>query len=420
MNDQDDRFTGRFKMVDLKRNISIDECPMPETFREKMGLVFSIAWLFYLGFVTRMMFAPLMPAMEQDLGFTHFQAGSLFLMMSIGYMLAPLCSGILSSKFNHKGALNISAWSIGLILLPFGVVESLWGIRILLMIIGLAAGIHLPSAIAVITGEVQKEDWGKALSVHQSAPPLSFVSAPLIAALMMSRFSWRVVLIFWAAAALLTAMIYSLRGRGGGFPGQLPDRKNAGIILSKPSFWIMVLLFAAAMGGNAGIYSMLPLFLTNEHGMELTRANTLIGLSQISGLLMVFAAGWITDRIGQKNMMFFTLLAAGISTILMGILKGQWLLVIIFIQPAVLNSFFPGAFAALSRIAPPALRSVTSALGPPVSFLLGGGILPVIIGYLGESRSFSAGIILAGGFMLAGLPMIYFLRLGQYDDESGC
>lgn len=396
------------------------DCPMPEPFRSRVGLTLSLAWLFYLGFVTRIMFAPLMPAIERDLGISHGQAGSLFLIMSIGYLLAPLCSGAISSRINHRGTLMVSAWMVGLALIPFAFHNALWAIRIFLLLIGLAAGIHLPSAIATITAEIRKDDWGKALSVHQAAPPLSFVSAPLIATLLLGWFSWRMVLFVWAVIALASALAYSLSGKGGNFPGQLPNLKNVGVILAKPSFYLMVLLFAMGMGGNAGIYAMLPLFLVNDHGMDLARANTLIGLSQTTGLAMVFLAGWITDRIGQKPTMAMTLLAAGLSTVLMGILEGGWLIAVIFIQPAVLSSFFPGAFAALSRIAPPSMRSVTNALGPPTAFLIGGGILPAVIGYMGEAYTFSAGIMLAGGFMLVGPVLVYFLRLGQYDSEAGC
>jgi NNP family nitrate/nitrite transporter-like MFS transporter len=92
----------------------------------------------------------------------------------------------------------------------------------------------------------------------------------------------------------------------------------------------------------------------------------------------------------------------------------------LFVQPAVLSSFFPAAFGALSRIAPPSMRSVINALGPPLSFLIGGGLLPSVIGYRGEARSVSTGIILAGGFMLVGPLLIPFLRLGQFDDQTGC
>jgi NNP family nitrate/nitrite transporter-like MFS transporter len=396
------------------------DCPMPETFRDKIQVTVFLAWLFYLGFVGRVMFAPLMPAIEKDMGISHSQAGTLFLLMSVGYLLAPFSSGLIASKIGHRGTLKLSAWAIGLALLPFAVVDRLWLIRLLLVMIGLAAGIHLPSAIATITAEVQKSDWGKALSVHQCAPPLSFVSAPIIAAVLLGWFSWRYVLALWGLLALVTALVYSRRGQGGAFPGQLPSPANVSAIVARPSFWIMVLLFAMAMGGNAGIYAMLPLYLVNERGFELSRANTLIGLSQISGVFMVFAAGWITDRIGQKPTMVAALLVTATLTFLLGVVHGAALVIVLFLQPAVLSSFFPAAFAALSRIAPPAMRSVVNALGPPLAFLLGGGVLPAIIGYMGETYTFSTGIIAFGIFMAVGPVLVFFLRLGQYDDLSGC
>jgi NNP family nitrate/nitrite transporter-like MFS transporter len=402
------------------QDIGAGECPMPEPFRAKIGITLFLAWLFYLGFVSRVIFGPLMPAIEQDLGISHAQAGSLFLFMSVGYLLAPICSGLISSKINHRGTLMVSAWSIGLALAPFVLVGSIWAVRLLLVAIGFSAGIHLPSAIATITAEVRKADWGKALSVHQCAPPLSFVSAPLVAALFFNWFSWRTILAIWAMLALISAIAYSYRGRGGDFPGQLPGPQNVKTIVSKPSFWIMVVLFAMAMGGNAGIYAMLPLFFVNERGFDLTWANTLIGLSQISGVVMVFVAGYITDRIGQKTTMMIALVATAICTVLLGLGKGALLVVVLFVQPAVLSSFFPAAFAALSRIAPPALRSVTNALGPPLAFLVGGGLLPTVIGYLGQTYTFAAGIVASGCFMALGPLGIYFLKLGQYDDQSGC
>jgi NNP family nitrate/nitrite transporter-like MFS transporter len=396
------------------------ECPMPEPFRAKIGITVFLAFLFYQGFLTRVMFAPLMPAIETEIGLSHAQAGSLFLMISLGFLLSPLFSGLISSKINHRGTLIVSAWTIGLVLIPFALVNSIWAIRGLLVIIGLAAGIHGPSAIATITAEIRKQDWGKALSVHQSAPPLSFVTAPLIAAVLLNFFTWRIVLIIGGAVGIGLAVAYSLKGKGGDFPGQLPSPPNVKIILGKPSFYLMILLFAMAMGGNAGIFAMLPLFLVNEHGFTIEKANALIGFSQVAGWLMVYGAGMITDRVGQKATMATVLLTAGIATILIGLLNRGWLVAAIFAQPILVNAFFPGAFGALSRIAPPHLRSVTNALGPPFAFLIGGGILPTVIGYMGETYTFAAGIILAGAFMLLGPVLVYFLKLGQYDDQTGC
>lgn len=356
------------------------ECPMPESFRDKFGITLFLAWLFYLGFVSRILFAPLMPEIEKDLGIGHGQAGGLFLLLSVGYMLAPVCSGVISSRFDHSGTLRFSAWLVGLSLLAFSLVDNFWGMGAILLVIGFAGGIHLPSAIATITAEIEKSDWGKGLSVHQCAPPLSFVSAPLIAAMFLHWLSWRQILFFWAILCLASALLYSVRGRGGEFPGRVVSLANMKIVGANRSFWILVLLLSMAISGNAGIFAMLPLYLVIERGYDLAWANTLIGLSQISGIVMVFFAGWLTDRIGQKKVMGGSLAATGVLTLLLAWTEGEVLILVLFLQAAALTAFFPAGFAALSRVAAPSLRSVVGATGPPLGFLLGGGLMPTAIG----------------------------------------
>ena len=256
--------------------------------------------------------------------------------------------------------------------------------------------------------------------MHQCAPPLSFASAPLVAALLLRWFSWREILLIWGGISLLSAFLYSFLGKGGEFPGRVLSVVNVKAVCTTWSFWIMLVLFSMAMCGNAGIFAMLPLYFVEERGFDLTLANTLIGVAQLSGIVMLFFAGWLTDKIGQKKMMASALLCAAILTVLLSCTKGWVLVVVLFLQPAALTAFFPAGFAALSRIAPPSLRSVVSALGPSTAFLIRGGIMPAIIGYMAETYSFSIGILYAGCFIFLGPVLVYFIRLGDYDAQDGC
>jgi len=149
----------------------------------------------------------------------------------------------------------------------------------------------------------------------------------------------------------------------------------------------MVVLFAMAMGGTVGIYTMLPLFLVNEKGFDGDWANTLLALSRVSGLFMPFVAGWFVDRFGEKIFIFIVMIFAGIATIMLGLLSGVWLMVIIFLQPAIIGCYFTAGFAALARIVQPNLRSIAAALTTPTAFLIGGGLLPAAMGYMGQVSS---------------------------------
>jgi NNP family nitrate/nitrite transporter-like MFS transporter len=396
------------------------ECPVPVSFRESIGVIVFIAWLFYLSFVGRIIFGPMMPIIEQELKISHSQAGTLFLMIAGGQFIGQVFSGLLSSRINHRGSLMVSVLLLGMSLMGFAIIRSVTTMRIFLFFTGLAGGLHIPSAIATITAEVRPSDWGKALGVHQTSPPLSFTSAPLIAAALIIWFSWRTILVSLGMVSLITVAAYWRYGCGGLFPGKLPSPVLVKSILRKGSFWIMVMLFAMAMGATAGLFSMMPLFLVNERGMDFSTANTLVGLSQISGLFMAFCGGWIADRWGQKATIAALLLMAGMCTVLIGSLQGIWMRVFIFLQPALITAFYPAAFAAVSRIAPPSMRSVSNALAPSTAFLIGGGLIPTLIGYAGEVSSFALGISLLGCFIMVGPVLVIFLRMGQYDKEDGC
>ena len=401
-------------------DVGLYDCPMPESFRDKIGMTLFLSLLLYLCFVGRVLFGPLMPEIQNDLGFSNIQSGYLFLTITFGMLAAALCSGMISSRLNHSGALRLSAWLLGVALMQFLFVESLWAISLVMIAIGFAGGLHMPSAVPTITAEIQKSDWGRGLAVHQLAPPLSFISAPLIAALLLEWLTWREVLLVWGTLSLISAGFYSYFGEGGDFPGKPLNFSNLKKLYKLPSFWMLMLLFSMAMAGNAGIFSMLPLFFVKERGFELGDANLLLGLSQLAGLSVVFFAGMLADKFGVKLMMGVSLCGAALLTVAIGLLEGIPLIVALFLQSAVLTAFFPTGFAAMARVSHPSLRSVTSAVGTSVAFLLGAGGVPLVIGHMGTFSTFSAGIILTGVYMLVGLPLVFLLRLGDYEGAAGC
>jgi NNP family nitrate/nitrite transporter-like MFS transporter len=395
------------------------ECPIPEPFKANLGRILFLAGLFFLTFIGRFIFAPLMPAIEQELSISHVQAGALFLTMSLGFFVAQICSGFLSSRIKHKGTLVISTLGVGLALVVFSLTSSLWVIRGILFVLGMASGLHVSSAIAIITAMVHRQDWGKALAVHQTAPPLSVVLGPLLVILLLGLISWQNILAILGGISVVVGLAFIRFGRCGAFSGHAPRLADLKFVISRRSFWIMVILFAFAMGSSMGIYTMLPLFLVNERGYEADLANTLVGLSRISGLFMAFVAGWFTGRLGEKRFIFAVMLTTGITTIMLGALSGTWLAVIIFVQPAIVGCYFTAGFAALARIVQPNYRNIAASFITATAFLIGGGLLPTAIGFMGETYSFGLGIALIGCLTLLTSWLVVFLELIE-KLEDGC
>jgi len=394
-------------------------CPIPEPFRAKAGTVFFLAGLFLLNFVARFILAPLMPFVEQEVHITHAQAGSLFLVTSAGFAVTLFASGFVSSRLTHRKALILSAITVGITLLALGFMRSLAGIRLVLIVLGLAAGFHIPSALATITAMVRRQDWGKAMGLHSSAPTLGLVLAPLMVAALMEFVSWRVLIILLGAFTLIVGMAFLVFGKCGDFPGDAPKPAALKQIVRLPSFWIIILLLMMAVGGSVGLFTVMPLYLVTERGMDNTAANFFLGFAQVSGFLAALAGGWFADRVGPKRAMAVLLAAGGVANIFLGISSDRWLLIVLFIQPVLTGAFFPGAFSALSRIVPPNLRSVVASAAVPIAFFMGAGVFPAFFGYLGQNHSFSLGLILAGAFMLLGPLFAFALRFVETDQE-GC
>jgi NNP family nitrate/nitrite transporter-like MFS transporter len=380
------------------------------TFRSQIGPILLLASIFFLNFTGRIVIAPLLPAIEADLSISHVQSGTLFLITTAGYFLTVMGSGLVSSRMTHRNTIIFSAFAGALALVGVSMSHSLLSLRGTLLLLGLATGFYLPSGIATLTSLVPAKHWGKALAIHELAPNLGFVAAPLISEALLHWFSWRDVLGFLGVSSALCGWVFWRFGQGGKFQGQVPNLSSYRNLFGQSSFWIVAILFGLGMGGSFGIYTMLPLYLTAEQGMDRPFANTLIGLSRVSGLFTTLIAGLATDRFGPRRTLLLVLLLTGLTTILMGLASGAWLILVVFVQPMLAVCFFPAGFSAISRIGPAESRSLAVSMAVPLGFLFAGGTLPVAIGILGDAGHFAAGIAGTGALILSGSFLSHLLK----------
>ena len=371
-------------------------------FRSYLAPVLFLAAIFFQNFISRILLAPLLPSIEKDLGLSHGQAGSFFFLMTAGYFFAMLGSGFFSARYTHRRTIVIAIALVGISLLLIALSRDLWSMRAALLLLGMSAGLYLPSGIATLTQLVDPKNWGKALAIHELGPNLGFVVAPLIASILLTWLSWRSILAVMGGMSLLLVMGFARFGRGGDFAGEPPSFTSFFMLIREPLFWAMMILFGLGVAGSLGIYAMLPLYLVFEHGADAEWANTLVALSRISGLGTAFVAGFATDRFGPKRTLFGILLLTGLITFLLGVSEGQWLIFLVLLQPALSTSFFPPALAALSSSGLPVPRNVAVSFTIPLAFLFGGGIVPMFIGVMGDEGLFNLGVATVGVLLLGG------------------
>ncbi len=381
------------------------------SFRDEVGPLLFLVGIFFINFLSRVIFSPLMPTIEQDLKIGHDEAGTFFFLITLGYCIGLLISGVVSSRLRHRGAILLSSFALAGALLWLSLVHHPWAIRIGLLTLGLAAGFYLPSGISTLTSLVSQAHWGRAIAIHELAPNLGFIVAPLVTEILLRWCSWREALVVIGLASLTSGGVFLVWGKGGNFSGEPPHFKVLRGLVGESSLLWMIAFFALGVGASFATYSMLPLYLVSEKGMDRTVANTLLSFSRMAPLATSFLAGWMTDRLGVKRTLKIVFFSSGLTTLLIGALPMPWILSVVFLQPILATGFFPAGFAALSRIGSPRTKNLAVSLTVPLGFLIGGGAGTAGLGLAGEAGFFSQGFILFGGIIVGGSFLVRFLRL---------
>src|SRR4030066_763133 len=207
----------------------------PHSFLSQLGPLLFLVGVFFLNFNSRVVLSPLLPTVEKDLKIGHEEAGSFFFMISFGYCVGLLFSGFISSRLTHRKTILLSSIAVGGALMMVSVSHHLWVIRIGLIFLGMAAGFYLPSGIATVTELVRPEHWGKAIAIHELAPNLGFVIAPLLAEALLGLFSWRGGLSLTGIGSGIAGVFFIIFGKGGEVRGEAPNFKMLRTILIETS-----------------------------------------------------------------------------------------------------------------------------------------------------------------------------------------
>ncbi|HIQ37736.1 MAG TPA: MFS transporter [Desulfocapsa sulfexigens] len=373
--------------------------PLSSAFK---GLFF-LTGLFFFNFTSRVIFSPLLPVIEKEMGIDHAQSGSFFLFISAGYFLSILSSGFISARINHQRTIVVSSIALGLALFTLGACSTLFTLQLGLFVLGLGAGLYFPSGLATISHLVDPAYLSRGMSIHELAPNLGFVAAPLICHIFLVFIPWRQGLAILGTLIIVSGIIYGFSSHGSKEKGTAPDLSAAKIFFRMPLFWGLVGLFSLAICSTLGIYAMAPLFLVNDHGMEPGKANSLLAFSRVASILMPLAGGWVGDRYGKQLVMALILLFTGLITAALAIVhSGIWVTVLVVVQPLLAVCFFPAGFAVLSKLGSAKYGNLGVSLCLPVAFLIGGGLMPTLIGVVGDLYSISTGFFLVGFLMAVG------------------
>ncbi|MBP7495009.1 MAG: MFS transporter [Spirochaetales bacterium] len=374
---------------------------------QNIRMLLLLMGVIFISMLSRLIFSPLLVFIQEDLSLTGEEAGSLFLMITLGFTPGMLLSGFISARLKHRGAIVFS-----LILSAFGMgvaaVSGSYGMmNVGLFILGFGTGIYPPSGIISITETFSQEKTGKALAIHELGPNLAYVGAPLLVVALFPLIGWRGILgtIFLLNIAIL--FLYRKYGLGGEGYGKQPNLRRLGDAVRNPQLWFCFLLYCIAMSAMQGLYSILPYYLITVKKLDPTTVNLLVGLSRISSILTLLISGFMIDRFGFRLVIMAAFSVSGLSTLFMVGAKGSLLSFLVVLQPALLSAFYPAILLALSRIGPQESQNVTLSFVLSFSVLVGTGVIPAVFGWLTDRGKIEYGFLLLGGAMLLAVGALH-------------
>ena len=370
-------------------------------------------FLWFLSFTTRAIFAPVLPLIEDEFSVSHATAGSLFAFMSIGYSISLMASGILGGRIGYKKFIASCLIGSALVFLSIPFVGTFPPLRVLSFLLGLTAGIYLPSSIPLLTAYFHEKTWGKTIAIHDSAASFSIFASPFICLGVLSFLPWRGIFALLGAVTLFCGVVFLFLGP------EVKMRKEGHnpfwSLLKRRTLWIMGVVWLFAAAANMGLYFIFPLYLTKELQIQLESAQAIFGFSRLGGIAVAVAAGFIVDRLSLRKMIFTILLLTGILTLSLVYRDLQWLKILLFLQASIAVGFFPIALVLLSRIFERELRGQATGLIVTFGVIFGIGLGPYLLGLSGDLLSFRFGIGLLGILTALSSGLIFLLpeRLGE-------
>lgn len=332
----------------------------------------------------RAIFPPLMPYLQEELVISLTTVGTLFLLSSISFSLVMVFSGFLTAWIGHGNTVVAALVFILVGLVISASAENAMILAVGMIFIGAGGGTYAPSGIAIINNKISIEKRSTAFSIHEIGPNAAILLAPLIVLTSVPLLGWRGVLLLIALLTGLASIAFYIWGTPKSGVGAKPNLSTIGTILRLPQAYVGMSIFSTSLAGLHGLYSILPAYLVEHSSMSAEYVNSLVTLSRVISVFVLFLAGLIIKTMGKRNTIIMVLLFTGMLTGLISVAEGRMLEIVVVFQPALIAVMFPAQLSCLAEIGEKWYQNVTSAVVITVGMIVGAGVVPVLVGVLGD------------------------------------
>ncbi|MCQ6265379.1 MFS transporter [Fictibacillus sp. WQ 8-8] len=306
-------------------------------------------------------------------------------------------------------------------LLPLGMASSLIGmvgiaysnnftyILLSVILIGLGSAVFHPEGSRVAYMAAGKRR-GLAQSIYQVGGNTGNSLAPVMTALVFVPFGQFGAIWFTSAAAMAIIVLVFVSGwyrsRLVNFPRvtKKPSKKAANPKRKKQIIFavcLLVFLVFARSWYFSGISNFYQFYLIKDYGLSIRHAQYYIFVFLAAGVLGTFFGGPMADRLGKRNMIFWSMLGSAPLALLLPYVSLIWIYPIFLLLGFILMTSFSVTVVYAQELLPGRIGMVSGLI---VGLAFGMGALgSVILGNLADAFSVHFIMVLVSFFPIAGI-----------------
>ena len=348
-----------------------------------------------------------MPVLIEKLSLSLTQAGVLSACLQLPSLLNPLI-GFFADRVNLRLIVILAPAITATMLSSIGLTSNYLVLALLFFCAGVSIAAFHATAPAMI-GRVAGRRVGLGMSLFMAGGQLAYTLGPLLAVWAVTTWTldglWRVMVMGWAASIVLG---WRLKARGGESAAHPEKPGSLRLILPQMAAFfiplIVINLFRHPL--MESLSTFLPTYLS-ERGASLWIAGASLSIYDLAGVPGVLLSGWISDRIGRKQVLAFTTLACSIAALIFINLSGWWALAILVGLGFFASASMP-VYLALAQEHFPHNRAVANSLVMMIVFVLR-PVGTLAVGYMGDHLGLHAAFFWSALIYLLTIPAILAL-----------
>jgi len=332
------------------------------------------------------MIAPLLPDLAADFSVGIGTAGQLVAVFALTYAVSSPVLTALTGSIQRRRLLIGAMTAFALANVVACAAPSYWALMGVRVLLAIAAGLYVPSAIALASVLLEPERRGTALSIVSGGTSIAIALGVPLGAIIGDRFGWRLTFAGVGLLALVaTAGLFRLSQDTGSDLPAVTLRRRIGAMRRQN---VLPTLFVTLLWGTGAyaVYTYLAIYLAAVTGWAGAPVSAVLFLWGVSAALGLLLGGRSTDRWGFRPVIVLSLsvlaLAFGALSLWAGLLPPAAaripVLVLVVIWGISAWSFFPAQQARL--IATAGIEFAPMVLSLNASFMFLGFSLGAVVG----------------------------------------